>query len=1052
MPSSAADDTGRARALTVLDGVRWHGVPVAGERPQALLASLASSPGEGTGEGRLIEEIWGSETPANPTKALQVVVSRTRTATSAGAVVRTAHGYRLGTTDTDLAQLTRGYDEARRADAAGDWQAAAAAAAPVVATVVAADGEGEIGRLRAHARDLQESARAVLGRALSALGRHAEALPLLECGDEDEPTLVALLRSEAAVRGVPAALARYAAIRERLAERLGVDPGPALAAVHADLLARDRPVREGLLFEAARLIGRDEDVATLAETIRASRVTSIVGPGGLGKTRLAHVMGRLADQPVVHFVALAGVTSPEGVAVEVGDVLGVRESVAGRLTSPAARRTDLVGRIVDQVGTAPALLVLDNCEHLIEAVAELVALLVVRTPALKVLTTSRAPLGLAAERVHQLPQLSLADAVVLFEERATAARPGVRLDPDEVVALVSRLDGLPLAIELAAAKVRAMSVAEIDHRLEDRFALLRGGSRDAPERHQTLFAVIDWSWALLGEEQRAALRRLSVFRDGFSLQAADAVVDGDPLAPLTGLVEQSLVTVVEGRAGLRYRLLETVREFGHLQLAEAGDHGPAAARLRAWAVGFARDAQERLVGPAQVEVMAAIRAEEGNLVDALRAAICDRDPAAVAVLMACLSDFWTVEGSHLKVVGLAHEVEEVVVDAELDDDLMPMLRATLAAIAFNSMIFSESPAQRALDRLVALGPGPAGSRSAAQTKVLLEARLVENDGEPDRFDALYADPDPAVRQLAYLWASQFHENLGDLPEAIRCAERSLELVDDRFGPWPRALVAAQLAGLVQAVGDFDRAVELARVALPTLRALGATEDVAQLQAVLATAAMVAGRLDEATRILDEIAVNDTGAGLFGAAVIELCGRPELHLLAGRIEEGLRGYREAVAVLESRPVPILGEGHAYAPWVLFPEAGALSAHIRHGHRAEAAGLRRSLRTKLPHLLGDGQAFLDYPVAGAVLVALAEWELTADPDDLDDQAIDRALRLLARALGFGYNRNLPSLSWAGAERIAGAVRPGALAAACDEIRGRKAPELRQEVRDLVAELGE
>ena len=239
----------------------------------------------------------------------------------------------------------------------------------------------------------------------------------------------------------------------------------------------------------------------LAETIRTSRVTSIVGPGGLGKTRLAHLMGRLAEQPVVHFVELAGVTSPEGVVVEVGDVLGVRESIAGKLTG-AARRTDLLSRILDQIGTAPALLILDNCEHLVDAVADLVQVLVTRTPSLRVLTTTRAPLGIAAERVYQLPQLGLDDAVELFTERATAARPGVRLDPGEIRSLVSRLDGLPLAVELAAAKVRVMSVAEIERRLENRFTLLSGGTREAPERHQTLLAVIDWSWNLLDDEER----------------------------------------------------------------------------------------------------------------------------------------------------------------------------------------------------------------------------------------------------------------------------------------------------------------------------------------------------------------------------------------------------------------------------------------------------------------------------------------------------------------------------------------------------------------------
>ncbi|MFC6345582.1 AAA family ATPase, partial [Nocardioides hankookensis] len=178
------------------------------------------------------------------------------------------------------------------------------------------------------------------------------------------------------MHGVPAALDRYEGYRTELSDRLGIDPSPEIQALYAELLTRDRPVREGLLYEASRLIGREGDVVALEQMMRASRVTSIVGPGGLGKTRLAHLMGRLAEQPVVHFVELAGVTSADGVAVEVGDVLGVRESVAaGRPNAAVTRRVDLLSRVVDQVGTTPALLILDNCEHLVEAVADLVSVL-----------------------------------------------------------------------------------------------------------------------------------------------------------------------------------------------------------------------------------------------------------------------------------------------------------------------------------------------------------------------------------------------------------------------------------------------------------------------------------------------------------------------------------------------------------------------------------------------------------------------------------------------------------------------------------------------------
>ena len=601
-PSGGAD-------LRLLDTVSWRGAPVPGERSHDLLALLAMSAPKAVADTRLLDEVWAEHAAPSSTKALQVQVSRIRSSTAAVMVERSGHGYRLGDVTVDYLLLRRHTDAARAATDAGDSRTACGEARAALASPVAEVGttdRGPLAELRASARREVDRARELLGRALSALGEHAEALTLLEPAvarrRDDEALLEALLRSEAAVRGAPTALARYERHREQVRDSLGTDPGPALQRLHAELLVRDSPVREGLHHDATRLIGRDADVTALRATLASSRVVSIIGAGGLGKTRLAHLIGRLAEQPVVHFVELAGVTSPDGVAVEVGSVLGVRESVAGRRLHATARTHDLHTRILEQVGGAPALLILDNCEHVVEAVADLVAVLVARAPMLRVLTTSRAPLGLAAERVYPLPQLGRDDAVELFRERATAARPGVRLDAARVAALVERLDGLPLAVELAAAKVRAMSVEEIERRLEDRFALLRGGSRDAPERHQTLLAVIDWSWNLLDDHERIALRRLSVFRDGFSLDGAAAVVDVDDAASVVAqLVDQSLVAVNEGDT-LRYRLLETVREFGRLQLVEAGDQATAEARLERWAVGFADDVLARLFTRDQVAV------------------------------------------------------------------------------------------------------------------------------------------------------------------------------------------------------------------------------------------------------------------------------------------------------------------------------------------------------------------------------------------------------------------------------------------------------------------
>ena len=250
--------------------------------------------------------------------------------------------------------------------------------------------------------------------------------------------------------------------------------------------------------------------------MRRSRLVSVVGPGGLGKTRVAHVLAREATQPRVYFVELVGVTSGDDVLAEVGAALGVRGSVTGRRTLTPAQLSDVRSRIAAELDTAPTLLVLDNCEHVLESVASLVALLLVTTRDLHVLTTSRAPLGLAAEQVVTLRQLAPDDASALFVQRARAARPDVDLPADAVADIVARLDGLPLAIELAAARMRTMSVEEVRRRLDDLFDLLRTRDRSAPERHRTLSAVIEWSWDLLDPGAQEAMARLSVFHDGFT--------------------------------------------------------------------------------------------------------------------------------------------------------------------------------------------------------------------------------------------------------------------------------------------------------------------------------------------------------------------------------------------------------------------------------------------------------------------------------------------------------------------------------------------------------
>ena len=1027
-----------ATELILLPRVAYRDQEVSGPRLHGLLALLARDLRSGCSTARLVDGLWPDERPENPTKALQILVSRARAQLGSDVIVRTATGYRLSVREdqVDTSAVLLSESASAQHARAGDHAAALAHAEAGLELWDAGSGgdtglDDPLSVLRAERASTYRSL--VRGRALalSRLGRHAEAVEALtEVARErprDEEVLLELLRGEAATVGPSAALARYEAYRRTLRDELGTDPGDALRAVHQQLLQGAAPaVRHGVQHEPNPLLGRDDDLAAVASLLRTSRVASIVGPGGLGKTRLAHAVSRQAEQRVVHFVALAGVAGDDDVVGEVASVLGVGESrrtSVGHLALP----TDVLTGIVDTLGPGPALLVLDNCEHLIRGVAELVRALVSMTRDLRVLTTSRAPLGLSSESVYLLPELDLRTTVELFGQRARAARPGVDLPADVVEELCRHLDGLPLAVELAAARIRVMTVGEIARRLADRFSLLRGGPRDAPERHHTLQAVVDWSWNLLVPAGQAAMRALSVFPGGFTADAArrllhdsdggDGGGDDDGLGVVEHLVDQSLLKVVDTPSGARFRMLETVREFSTAEREAAGETDRVVDRFLSWARDFGVANHESPFGADPASTLDLIRAEQDNLLQALRYGLAGVDGATVAATAAVLAALWTVDSNYTRMAALGGQTGWVLSHYRPTPEFVEVTRTAAALCTAYEFTIHGPRAMRSLVVLRRLPPAPPNTLTRAVAAVLRVAPEMDasvltelcNSGEP-----LLAGVASGV--ASYLW-----ENGGDPDGALKAAERMLEVFEHRESPLMRIVASSRLAELHMHVDEGAEALRHLRAAWLEQDKLGNWPDAIGLRWAMVLACLQVGALDEAEHWMELVGV-DLAEDMFGYRTLDVAVRGELLLARGEVDAGLAQWRRAVELTASDRIPGVRVEPGLEPWSLEIKAVAVVAHARHGRLdlvAETVGeLPPAVSGLLTDPLQDQPSFLTgLPLCGALLLALAMADLDRGERTGDERATRSGARLIALAERFRCLRQFqPTMSAARARQAA------------------------------------
>lgn len=630
---------------------------VPGARLRGLLVALALRPGQVVPKASLVDWIWGEQPPADAANALQRLVSRLRKVLPGGAIEGQPDGYRL-MVEPDAVDAVRferlvGAGQARAGDGArrvrllreglGLWRGAAMQdvglrdSAAFDAAVVRLEG------LRLTATEERVEAEVTLGRGADLV---AELTDLVAAHPVRERLVGALMRALVAAGRDSEALQVYQRAREALADALGVDPSPELAALHIALLrgelgrgepGRGEPGRgeanrkSNLRAELTSFVGRDADVAAVRGLIAEHRLTTVIGPGGAGKTRLATetartLLGELPDG--AWLVELAAVGADGDVAQPALAGLGLRDALLG-----AAPNAELTDRLIAAVREREALLILDNCEHVIESAAVFAHRVLGECRRLRILATSREPLGITGEALWPVEPLALPEgdagpgeigsspAVQLLRDRAGAVRRGLAADAHTLATMVRvcrALDGMPLAIELAAARLRTMSIDQLAHRLDDRFRLLTSGSRTALPRHKTLRAVVDWSWELLTEAERMVLRRLSVFSGGASLEAAERVCAGGGveqervLELLTALTEKSLL-VAEGGGAPRYRMIGTIREYAGHRLAEAGESDLARQAHLAHFTELTETAEPWLRRAEQVEWLAVLEAEHDNI-------------------------------------------------------------------------------------------------------------------------------------------------------------------------------------------------------------------------------------------------------------------------------------------------------------------------------------------------------------------------------------------------------------------------------------------------------
>ena len=995
---------------------------VPGARLRGLLIALALEPGHVVPKATLVDWIWGERPPSGAANALQRLVSRLRKALPEGLVEGQPDGYRL-TVEPDavdavrferLVGQARNDEYPRRVrllrEALALWRGAAMQGVGLQDSAAFDAAVTRLEGLRLTAMEDRFDAEVSLGHGD---GLVAELTDLVAAHPVRERLVAALMRALVAAGRDTEALLVYQRTREALADALGVDPSPELSALHVALLRGELGRREenrktNLRGELTSFVGRDADVAVVRELIAEHRLTTLVGPGGSGKTRLATETARtlLGDLPDgAWLVELAAIGADGDVAQSTLDGLGLRDALLG-----GAPNAELMDRLIAAVREREALLILDNCEHVIESAAVFAGRVLGECRRLRILATSREPLSITGEALWLVEPLALPDAypsrtemesspaVQLLRDRAGAVRKDLAVDArtlSTMVRVCRALDGMPLAIELAAASLRTMSIDQLAHRLDDRFRLLTGGSRTALPRHKSLRAVVDWSWELLTDAERMVLRRLSVFSGGASLEAAERVCAGagveqeQVLELLTALAEKSLL-LTAGNAAPRYRMLSTIKEYAGHRLAEAGESDLARHAHLAYFTELIEAAEPHLRRAEQLEWLATLGVEHDNIGSAMRDALAAGEAHAAMRLAAAAGYYWWLSGHK------AEGIELIIAAAKMPGEVIDEIRAMVYALVV--MFMTSGPgdqyqAEEWIHKAYLFTQRSQRRNPLLELVAPLERMLQAPDAFLPAFEPLLDNEDPWVRALARLHLGKMRIILG---QGGRDADVYLEMALAEFRAlgerWGISFALTELADRIATRGEFADACEHYEQAIAVVTEVGAIEDVirmrsrqAQLYWLLGDKDASAVAIAEAQRCAERVTWPD--------ALAELAlSKAELARWDGNVEEAHKQLGAATTMLgdEAEQASIRAVTHDLLGY-LADDLGEARAH-------RAAACQAASQA--------GHA----PLIARVLVGVADLALRRDEHE-------QAARLLAASASV---RGLPDRSQPDVARIEQAAR--------------------------------